>query len=152
MAMGIPSRRFALVAASTLIGFTALTGCSSDSDDTMSPSESASAAYCASVDAAATSLDALVATNVIEEGTATLRSRFDAFRADVDALVESAKSAFADETAAVEAAVAGLGDALQGVADSPSVAQVGEARAAIDEVSATSQTLIGAVRAACPTS
>ncbi|MGB8021629.1 MAG: hypothetical protein WCF04_10410 [Candidatus Nanopelagicales bacterium] len=154
-APSVITSRLALIGAAALICVPVLGGCSSSSDSTAespTPSDTASAAYCASVDTVRASLDALVSTNVIKDGTATLKSRFEAFQADVKSLTDSARANFTSESAAVDASVATLKDEMAGLKDSPSVTQVAAIASALKSVSASTQALLDAVRAACQSS
>lgn len=149
------THRLALIGAVALISLPVLGGCASSSDNATTsptPSQTVSAAYCAGVDTVKASLDALVSTNVISEGTATLNSRFETFQNDVKSLTDSARANFSSESAAVDSSVATLKSELAGLKDSPSVTQVAAIAKALKGVSDSTQALLDAVRAACQSS
>ena len=81
------------------------TACSSGSD------------YCEQKDAVASSFDTLVGTDVLAEGTDTLRERYDAFTSELGDLADAAKSEFGDEVSAVQTAADDLGDAIGSIGD-----------------------------------
>lgn len=155
MATSTPApRRLVLISAAGVLALGVLAGCSSDSTastESAAPSNTASAAYCASVDAVASSLDALVNTKVLQEGTDALKSRFDTFRTDVRALTDSARAEFVKESTAVDASVATLQTAVTSLKDSPSAAQAASLKVALQGVSTSTKALVDAVKGACPT-
>ena len=149
------SGRLLLFAVSGILGLSVLAGCSSDSTtatESAAPSDTASAAYCSGVDQVTSSLEALVNTKIVQEGTATLKTRFDAFKADAGSLVDSASAAFATETAAVEASIATLENNVANLTDSPSAAGAASIQPALQGVATSTNALIDAVKGACPTS
>lgn len=149
-----PAGRLALLGASGLLALGAVAGCSSNSPtatESATPSDTASAAYCASVDAVSSSLGALVNTKIIQEGTDTLKSRFDTFQTDVGSLIDSAGANFATQGAAVDASVAILQTAVANVKDSPSAADVAALKPAIEGLSTSTNALVEAVKSACTT-
>lgn len=151
------TRRLAVACAGAVLGIGALAGCSSSSDTatesaSATPSATATAAYCAGVDTVKASLDSLVNTSVIQEGTSTLKSRYETFTSDVSALADSAREAFAAETAAVDTSVAALKASIDALAESPSVAQAAALKPALQAVATSTQALIDAVQGACATS
>lgn len=144
-----------MISASGVLALGVLAGCSSGSTantESATPSDTASAAYCAGVDAVSSSLDALVKTKVLQEGTDALKSRFDTFRTDVRALTDSARANFAKESTQVDASVATLQTAVARLKDSPSAAEVASLKLALQGVSTSTKALVDAVKGACPTS
>jgi hypothetical protein len=114
-----------------------LSGCSSEPD------------YCSQISATEAAYDDLVGTDVLSEGTDTLSERYDTFSGEVDQLLDSAQSEFAEESDAVRAAV----DQLGGVVDSASNLNVGEAaqqlQPALSNLQSSTTTLFTAVTEAC---
>ena len=155
MTASTPTGRIVRLGASGLLALGAVAGCSSNSPtatESATPSDTASAAYCASADAVSSSLAALLNTKVIQEGTETLQSRFDTFQTDVGSLIDSAGVNFATQSAAVDASVTVLQTAVANVKDSPTAADVAALKPALEGVSTSTKALVEAVQGACPTS
>lgn len=135
-----------------------LAGCSSDSStdsgaSTPTPSAtttpSATDAVCADAAEVRTSLDALVSTEVLREGTDTLKERFATFEASVRQLIDGARVEFAPQSDAARASVDDLKAALAGLADSPSVQDAAAIATSLAAVKTSVTALLDAVQAAC---
>jgi hypothetical protein len=149
-----PVRSGVLTVAAGLLAVAALAGCSSDSTDTTTDTtapatESPSTDVCADLDAAKASLQALVDTNVVQEGTDTVKERFAAVEADVQALLESGRSEVAAETAAVKDSIAELGDVLAGLAEGAPAADLALIKPSLLAVQASLQELFTALEDTC---
>jgi hypothetical protein len=149
-------RRVSLACAGGLLVATGLAGCASDSPEdepaaSSSPSESTSAAgdVCAEVDTAKASLQALVDTELVEEGTNTLKERFETFTTDVQTLVDSAKAELAPQVAAVETSVAALQEVVTGLAEDPTAGDAALVKPALLAVAASVESLINGVQQDC---
>ncbi len=95
-------------AAAVALGMVAvlvLPGCSSEPD------------YCSQLTTTQEAYDDLAGTDVLAEGSDTLSERFDTFSAEVDELLGSAQTEFAEESDAVRAAVDQLGGVVESAAD-----------------------------------
>ena len=155
------TRRAAVASATALLAAVALAGCSSDSTDedttaSASPSETTSTAaesppaeVCADLDTAKASLQALVDTDLVQEGTNTLKERFETFRTDVQTLVDSAQAELAPQKAAVETSVAALQEVITGLAEDPTAADVALVKPALLAVKASTESLIDGVQQDC---
>jgi outer membrane murein-binding lipoprotein Lpp len=114
-----------------------LAGCSSEPD------------YCSQVTTTQEAYDELAATDVLAEGTDTLSARYDAFSAEVDQLLGSAQTEFADESDAVRAAV----DQFGGVVESAAELNLGEAaqqlEPALSSLQSATTSLFTSVTQAC---
>jgi hypothetical protein len=82
-----------------------LAGCSSEPD------------YCSQLTTTEEAYDDLAGTDVLAEGTDALSERYDTFSAEVDQLLGSAQTEFAEESDAVRAAVDQLGGVVESAAD-----------------------------------
>jgi hypothetical protein len=156
-------RRVVLAGIGAMLAVVAgLAGCSSDSGDdgaatsSSSPSQAASAEsgapaedVCAAAATAQSSLEALVGTSIVREGTDTLRERFSSFESDVQLLLESGQAELAPETAAVRAAVATLQGALSGLQQDPTAADAALIKPSLQAVKTSTDELIVAIRSAC---
>ncbi|MGN6576447.1 MAG: hypothetical protein ACTHKG_12230 [Nocardioides sp.] len=155
------TRRIALAGAGGLLMIAALAGCSSDTTEkatdtaaTPSPSTSSapgtsSADVCAAVDTAKASLQALLDTDVAREGTDTVKTRLATLQSDVATLVDAGKDELAPKTAAVKDSVATLEDALAGLKEDPTAADLPPIRAALQAVKTSVEDLVTALRAGC---
>jgi hypothetical protein len=114
-----------------------------------SASPGASGQVCTDFATVQSSLDALTGTNIVQEGTNTLKERFATFQSDVASLVDSAQADFAGQTTAVKASLAALEAALTGLADSPSVADAAMIKPALEAVKTSTEELVAAVQGAC---
>lgn len=114
-----------------------LGGCSSEPD------------YCSQLTTTQEAYDELAGTDVLAEGTDTLSTRYDAFAAEVDQLLGSAQTEFADESDAVRAAV----DQVGGVVESAAELNIGEAaqqlQPALSGLQGATTSLFTAVTQAC---
>jgi len=155
-----PARRVACAAAAPLLAIAVLAGCSADTTDTQtaattSPSltssagESPPADVCADVDAAKTSLQALVDTDLLREGTDTLKMRLATLESDLRVLVDSGRVELAPESAAVKVSIATLEEVLAGVKENPTAADLASVRPALESVKNTTQDLVTAVESTC---
>jgi len=104
---------------------------------------------CADLDAAQSAFDDLAGTQVVKEGTNTLKDRFAAFKSAVQTLGASARTEFASEVQDVDSAVAGLQTAIEQLTDSPSLADAKAVATALGPVRDSFTTLSTAVRTAC---
>jgi hypothetical protein len=156
------TRRLAVATAGGLLVAVALAGCSSDSTDDStstagSPSEAASesetasapADVCADADTAKASLDALLATDVLQEGTATVKERAATVRSDVEALLASGSSELAPLKAAVEASISSLEDVLKGLPEELTAAEVAAIKPALEAAKTSVVELFDAVGSTC---
>lgn len=134
--MGI-LRRSSLPAAALLCLSLGLGGCSSE------PS------YCDELSATTASLDTLVNTNIVSEGTDTLQQNYDAFTTQVDALITSAGDEFADETAAVQASL----DQVAAVVDEGTQLNLGavaeQAGPALESLKSSTRALVTSLQTEC---
>ena len=121
----------------TVLAVLALPGCSSEPD------------YCSQLTTTQEAYDDLAGTNVLADGTDTLSERYDTFSAEVDQLLGSAQTEFADESDAVRAAV----DQLGGVVDSAANLNLGDAaqqlEPALTSLQSSTTALFTAVNDAC---
>ena len=155
-----PARRVACAAAAPLLAIAVLAGCSADTTDTQtgattSPSltspasESPAADVCAEVDAAQTSLQALVDTDILTEGTDTLKMRLATLDSDLQALMDSGRAELDPESAAVKGSIATLKDVLADVKENPTAADLASVRPAVESVKNTTQDLVTALQSSC---
>jgi len=108
-----------LVAVSLMVLAVLASACSSSSSPSPSASPSTDA-YCAQVQAVKDSFNALVGTDIVSEGTTTLKTRFDTFTADLESLKTSSSSEFSTQFDAVQTSV----DQLKTVVDNADTAGV----------------------------
>lgn len=151
-----PTRQMLTLGAAVLLAATGLAGCSSDSTTASSSSSapatasaSASTAVCADADALQASVNALVNTKVIQEGTSAVQTRFATVQSDAQNLIATAKDEFAPETSALESSLTALQTAVQGLTDSPSAADAAAVAAALGPVKNSAQELVDAVKGTC---
>jgi hypothetical protein len=104
--------------------------------------------YCADRAEAQQSWQELTATDVIEDGTATLRDRFRQFSSDVEALAGSAQDEFQTEIDALRGSLQQMEGVLQDVAGDAATAAP-QVRPAIEDLETSTQDLLGAVEQAC---
>ena len=153
--MSRTSRILAAGAAALLV--VGLAGCSSDSTDTAASAPAASvpaastpaSTLCADADATKAALDTLTSTEVLKDGTNTLKANFAALESSVTTLAASAKTDFATEADAVRTSVDSLKTAISNLTDSPSVADAAAVAAAIKPVQESVNTLVTSVKGAC---
>ncbi|HEU5037655.1 MAG TPA: hypothetical protein VFT70_11670 [Nocardioides sp.] len=155
------TRRAVLAVAGGLLAIPGLGGCSSDSAGTdtnppetattsaVPPSGSPSGDVCADVDRAQASLQAMVDTDVVREGTDTLRARFATFESDVRALLESGRSELAPAAAAVSDAIAGVKTRLAGLKDQPTGSDLARLKTDLQSLKSSTEDLITAVEDIC---
>jgi hypothetical protein len=145
------SRRAVLTSAAVLLTLAGLGACASDTADEAGtePSVSASAEICTDVAAARESLEALVGTDVLEEGTDTLRARLATFESDVRALLAAGQAELAPEVESVETSLADLGDVVAGLQQEPTAAAVAQLKPAVQEVRTSTEELIAEVSETC---
>ena len=154
------TRRAVLGGVGGLLVIATLAGCSSETADNdtgaaATPSQSASttetsaADVCADVDTAKASLQALVDTNVVQEGTDTLKTRFAALESDVQTLLESGQAELAPKTAEVKDSIAMLQDALAGLKNDPTAAELAPLKTSLQAVKTSTEDLIAAVEDTC---
>jgi hypothetical protein len=149
------SRRLALAGAAGLLTFAGLAGCSSDTtDDTAtassaSPSASAPADVCSDVTTAQASLEALVGTKVVEEGTNTLKARFATFKADVQTLLEAGRAELAPKVESVETSIAELENVVADLKQDPTAADAALVRPTLQEIKMSTEELVAAVEERC---
>ncbi len=155
-----PARRVVCAAAGLLLAIAVISGCSAGTADTQtgataspsltsSASESSPADVCADVDAAQTSLQALVDTDIPREGTDTLKARLATLESDLQGLVESGRSELDPESAAVKESIATLKDVLAGLKENPTAADLASVQPALESVKTTAQDLVTALESTC---
>lgn len=167
--MTLASRpRRALVACAALLCLGALGGCSPASSATTStatsPSDSTAPASSAPASATTASgasdvcaqratvkadLDALTGTQVLNEGTDALRSRYETLVTNSQQLLEAAKVEYAAEVTAAQASLDALNAAVADLTASPSLAQASAIAPRLAEVKASMQSLLDAIQSAC---
>ena len=113
-----------LIVVSMMVLVVLASACSGSSSPSPSASPSADA-YCAQVQAVKDSFNALVGTDIVSEGTDTLKTRFDAFTADLTSLKTSSSEEFSTEFDAVQTSV----DQLKTVVDDADSAGVAKTAA-----------------------
>ena len=170
--MPIVTNRLLITGAAALLAL-GLAGCSSDSA-TMSPTDAASpaasmvatpvaspaaspamsasmgsGATCAAADAAQASLQTVRDTQIVKEGTDTLKANFAAFQTDAQVLIEAARADFAPQTDAVQASIVVLRTAVDNLTQSPTLADAAAVAVAIKPVQASLLVLVTSVRTAC---
>ena len=155
--MSVATTRLLVAGAAALLTL-GLSGCSSDSTSS-SQTESATTAaaspaastgaVCVDVDASQAALQDVVNTRILQDGTDALKENFAAFEASVQTLVDSARTDFAAEADAVRSSVDALKAAINGLTDSPSVADAAAVAAAIKPVQESLSALVTAVKGAC---
>lgn len=131
-------RRLSLPIAGVAAVSLALAGCSSDE-----PS------YCDELSATESSLEALVNTDVLAEGTDVLTERYDDFTAQLSSLVDAAGDEFSDETAAVESSVDQVGAVVDEAANLNLGTAAEEAGPALEGLQSSTQALLDSVQSAC---
>jgi hypothetical protein len=104
--------------------------------------------YCADRAEAQQSWQELTATNVIEDGTATLQDRFREFTSDVENLAASAQDEFETEIGALRGSLQQVEGVLQDVGGDAAAAAP-QIRPAIEDLETSTQDLLGAVEQAC---
>jgi hypothetical protein len=160
------TRRLAVAGAGGLLAALALAGCSSDTTDegsstASSPSESASesasastsastsADVCANADTVQQSLDDLLGTDILQEGTDTVKERAATLKFKVEALVDSVQSGLAPQTAAVKASVDALEQVVGGLTEDPTKAELASIRPSLQAVKTSLEELVSAVQSTC---
>lgn len=153
--MTSPARRVALVGAGLVLALSPLAGCSDDTTDgdtspTATSTESATTAdVCSDLDTAKASLQALVDTNIAQEGTTTLKERFATLESDLQTLLESGQAELAPETAAVKDSLARLKDVLAGLKESPTAADLAQVKPSLQAVKTSTEDLITSLGNTC---
>lgn len=140
-----PARRLVLAGVGGLL---AISGCASDPTDE-EPAASSSDDVCAAADTAKASLDALLDTEVAQEGTDTLEARLETLKSDVEALAESGRSELAPESAAVEDSIEALGDVLAGLGQEPTTGDLAQVTTSLQAVRSSAEDLVAAVESTC---
>jgi hypothetical protein len=154
------TRRVVLAGAGGLLVVAALAGCSADTTDsdtgvaaspspTAATTETSPADVCADVDTVDASLQALVGTNVAQEGTDTLKARFVTLESDIQTLVESGQSELAPRRAAVKGSMATLKDALAGLGEDPTAADLALVKPSLQAVKTSTEELVAALEGTC---
>jgi hypothetical protein len=138
------SRRLALAG---LCGLLVVTGCASDPADEGPGSSSDD--VCADVDTARTSLDALLGTEIAQEGTDTFKQRLATFESDVAAVAESGQGELEQQTTAVEDSIATLQDVLGGLKDEPTTADLALVKPALQDLRTSAEDLVAAAGSIC---
>ena len=113
------------------------------------PGATGTAATCAALDQARLSLADVGDVNILQEGTNAFKAKVDVFEEDLDAVLEAAKSDFADEADAVRQARATLDSAAQQLGASPSVDGVAGVRTALSGLTTSFNQLVSAMDDAC---
>lgn len=154
-----PALRVASAAAGPLLAMALVAGCSADTDTqagasvspspTSSVSESPTADVCADVDAAQASLQALVDTDILREGTDTVKTRLATLKSDLQVLVESGRAEVAPESAAVKESIATLESVLAGLKEDPTAADLASVKPALESVATSAQDLVTALESTC---
>ena len=148
------ARRVARVGAGAVLALAALAGCSDTTTDdgtsaTATSTASATADVCSDLDAAQASLQALVDTDIAQEGTNTLKERFATLQSDLQTLWDSGQAESAPETAAVKESTAQLEDVLAGLKDQPTAANLAQVKPALQAVKTSTQDLITSLGSTC---
>jgi cell fate (sporulation/competence/biofilm development) regulator YlbF (YheA/YmcA/DUF963 family) len=152
------ARRTALAGAAIALVLAPIAGCSDDTTDsdtsstatsTATSTESATPAVCSDLDAVKASLQALVDTNVAQEGTNTLKERFASLQSDLETLWSSGQAEAAPETNAVKEATAQLKDVLAGIKDSPTAANLAQLKPALQAVQTSTEDLVSSLGSTC---
>ena len=135
----MPSLRGTSTAAAALsvIAVIVLPGCSSEPD------------YCSQLTTTQEAYDDLAGTEVLTEGTDTLSERYDTFSAEVDQLLDSAQTEFAEESDAVRAAVDQLGAVVESAADLNLGDAAQQLQPALSSLQSSTTALFTAVTDAC---
>ena len=152
------ARRVACTGAA-LLAFAVLAGCSADTTDTStgapaSPSQTASATessadVCADVDAAKASLQAVADTDILAEGTDTLEQRLATLESDLQVVVDSGRAELAPQSTAFKESLASLEEALSGLANDPTAADLASVQPALEAVKTSAQDLVTALESTC---
>ena len=124
-------------AALSVIAVLVLPGCSSGPD------------YCSQLTTTQEAYDDLAGTEVLTEGTDTLSARYDTFSAEVDQLLDSAQTEFAEESDAVRAAVDQLGAVVESAADLNLGDAAQQLQPALSSLQSSTTALFTAVTDAC---
>lgn len=150
-----------LAVVACLMAIAGLAGCSSETADkdtgtSPTPSQTTSAAtatpsadVCADVATAEASLQDLVGTEILQEGTDTLKARFATFKSDVQTLVESGKAAFAPKVESVQTSIATLEDTIASLKQDPTAAEAALIKPSLQSVKTSTEELIAAVGGTC---
>ncbi len=135
----MPTRRKTSTAAAALSALAGLmlAGCSSEPD------------YCSQLSTTEEAYDQLAGTDVLAEGTDTLSERYDTFSAEVDQLLDSAQTEFAEESDAVRAAVDQLGAVVESAADLNLGDAAQQLQPALSNLQTSTTALFTAVNDAC---
>lgn len=124
-------------AALSVIALLVLPGCSSGPD------------YCSQLTTTQEAYNDLAGTAVLTEGTDTLSERYDMFSAEVDQLLDSAQTEFAEESDAVRAAVEQLGAVVESAADLNLGDAAQQLEPALSSLQSSTTALFTAVNDAC---
>jgi hypothetical protein len=116
-----------------------------------SPSPSPSPTYCDSAQAVKDSFNALITTDVLAEGTDTLKTRFATFTTDLAAFRTDAKSNFATEVDAVQGSVDQLKTVVDNADSAGAATTASQFVAGLVTLKTSMQTLITAIDDACGT-
>ena len=131
------NRTTSAAAALSVLGVLALPGCPSEPD------------YCSQLATTEAAYDALADTDVLADGTDTLSERYDTFSVEVDQLLGSAQTEFADESDAVRAAVDQLGAVVESAADLNLADAAQQLQPALASLQSSTTALFTAVNDAC---
>ena len=154
------AQRVVLAVVACLMAIAGLAGCSSEKTDNTgtspSPSQTTSTAtatpsadVCADVATAQASLQVLVGTEILREGTDTLNARFGTFKSDVQALVESGQAEFATKVEPVKTSLATLADTIASLKQDPTAAEAALIKPSLQAVKTSTEELIAAVGGTC---
>ena len=110
---------------------------------------SSSAGYCNQLDETEAAYNELRNTDILTEGTNTLEERYDAFEEEAEELIDAAGDEFAEESAAVEASLDQLNDAIQSAVNLDLGTAAEQVGPALQSLATSSQELFDAVTTAC---
>jgi len=135
-----------MIVASLVVLAVVAAACSSSSSSSTSPSAST---YCAQEQAAKDSFNALVGTDVVAEGTSTLKTRFDTFTTDLASLKTAASSQFSNELDAVQTSVDQLKTIVDNADTAGAATTAAQLAAGLGSLKTSAQGLFTAVDQAC---
>jgi len=105
--------------------------------------------YCDELSATQSSLETLVDTDVLAEGTDVLSQRYDAFASQLDALIAAAGDEFSEESAAVQASLDQVGTVVDEATSLNLGSAAAQAEPALDSLSTSTQALVDSIQNSC---
>jgi uncharacterized lipoprotein YehR (DUF1307 family) len=130
------------VLAVALVLVAVLAGCGSSSNNSKP-------AYCTNVDNLKSSVKALPNTDVVQNGVSSLKTAVTKVETNAEAVVNSAKSDFPNETSALKSSVTTLTTTVKGAVESPSASSLAQIPGQVSAVVTAAKNLENATSSKC---